>query len=208
MIISLLVIWWMSFLTLPDPYDHPAALITYEYPSSIWILSLPWNLQLSMTIEPLQWSLIGRHRSLGSSGGASSDVVNNHVQDTRHMCSKLKAKVRVYPDRANSCLLEAHENNFKHTALNRVPRCFYNSYVCTSESKAGSIRYELLQFINLPGYTISWISGKTEILNESNRRPMEVCGWQVSMHIMSIGCMDPIWWAVNYFPLVWPAQFI
>ena len=50
---------------------------------------------------------------------------------------------------------------FGHTTLNCIPRCFQNFCVYTSESKTGSTRFELLQFITLPGYTISWISGNT-----------------------------------------------
>ncbi len=44
-------------------------------------------------------------------------------------------------------------------------------------------RLELLLFNNQLGYMISRISGNTEIPAESNRRPMEVCGWHVTMHI-------------------------
>jgi hypothetical protein len=70
-----------------------------------------------------------------------------------------------------------------HTVLNRLPRCIKNSCVFTSESQAGTKRAEPLQLIILLEYMSSWKSGNTEILDEGYRRPVSVCGRQITVHI-------------------------
>ena len=71
-----------------------------------------------------------------------------------------------------------------YTALNPVPRWSQNSRVCTSESKAWTKQFDLLLFNIMLGYMSSRISGNTEIPDENYRRPVSVCGWHITMHII------------------------